>query len=148
MKTVYLFEGPYILQGYSESSLYYTFSPRWHLSVRTPFPAVALPMAGQVTGTAPAGSLQLHHGLDVDTACSTHLVNFHLTISWATYFVIVVCGPNYHGKQLECLGELESKEVHPTSCQHIPSSTLSETLILWLHQGNSIWTPHQPGGLP
>lgn len=121
-----VFEGPYILQDYSESSLYYTFWPHWHLSVRTPFPAVVLLMAGQVTGTAPAGSLQLHHGLDADTACSTHLVDVHLTISQATYFVIV-CGPNYNGKQLECLGESESNEVHPVSCQHIPSSPLSKT---------------------
>lgn len=52
------------------SFLYYTFSLHWHLSLKSPFPAVVLLMAGQVTGTAPAGSLQLQHGLDVDTAHS------------------------------------------------------------------------------
>lgn len=121
-----LLEGPYTLQDYSESSLYYTFSSHWHLSIKTPFPAVVLLMAGQVTGTAPAGSLQLHHGLDVGTACSITTggtscqLPHHLTIN-------LLCGPNYNSKQLECLGELESNEVHPMSCQHIPSSPLSET---------------------
>lgn len=52
------------------SFLYYTFSLHWHLSLKSPFAAVVLLMAGQVTGTAPAGSLQLQHSLDVDTAHS------------------------------------------------------------------------------
>lgn len=71
MKTVCLFEGPYILQDYSEPFLYYAFSLHWHLSLKSPFPAVVLLMAGQVPGTAAAGSFQLHHGLDVGTACSS-----------------------------------------------------------------------------
>lgn len=53
------------------SFLYYTFSLPWHLSLKSPFAAVVLLMAGQVTGTAPAESLQLQHSLDVDTAHST-----------------------------------------------------------------------------
>lgn len=132
MKTACLLEGPYILQDYSESFLYYTFSLQWHLSVKLSFLAVILLMAWQVPGTAPAGSLQLHYSLDVDTACSSTtgrhiLATFTSLISQATYFVVVFCGPNYNGKQRECLGEVESNEVHQMSCQHIPSSPRSET---------------------
>lgn len=113
------------------SFLYYTFSLHWHLSLKSPFPAVVLLVAGQVTETAPAGSLQLQHGwmwtLHTLTLREHVLSTSTLLISQATCFEIVVCGPKYIGKQLECLGELESNEAHPVSCQHIPSSPLSET---------------------
>lgn len=124
-------------------------APHWHLSLKSPFPVAVLLMAEQVTGSTPVGHYSCtkpgcthcmlwHHGRHV-LSTSTSLT------SQATYSVGVVCGPNCSGKQLECLGELESNEVQPVSCQHIPSSPLSETRqLLWLHQGNFIRTPHQP----
>lgn len=135
------------------SFLYFMFSPHWHVSLKCPFPAAVSLTAGQVPGTAPAGSLRLQHGPGADTARSNatagasrqlppHSAHKQLTLLLFSVHRATVAS------NWSAWVNLKARRLTQCPARTFPADLFQKhRQLLWLHRGNSIRSSRQPGAL-